>query len=162
MLTPKYMRFFPFRDIGYATVVLVLFAGHCFSQSIPAKKTDPVQAAAPEAKSSPAYAEVLLKKTELQADLESLLVEYTEDYPKIKEIRFMLELIQKESQRLTSVKPSDTSKLTLALGKLIVRKIELETDMWGLQRNYKDEHPDVKRAKRKVDIYKAAIKEILG
>ena len=116
----------------------------------------------PTSKSSPAYAEVLLKKTELQADLESLLVEYTEDYPKIKEIRFMLELIQKESERLTSVKPSDTSKLTLALGKLIVRKVELETDMWGLQRNYKDEHPDVKRAKRKVDIYEAAIKEILG
>jgi len=45
---------------------------------------------------------------------------------------------------------------------LIVRRIELETDVWNLQRNYKDEHPDVKRAKRKVEIYENAISEILN
>ncbi len=115
-----------------------------------------------QSKSSPAYAELLLKKTELQADLESLILEYTEDYPKVKEIRFTLGLIKKESERLTAVKPAETSRLTLALGKLIVRKIELETELWGLQINYKDDHPDVKRAKRKVEIYETAIKEILG
>ena len=29
-------------------------------------------------------------------------------------------------------------------------------------RTYKDEHPDVKRAKRKVDKYQVVIKQILG
>lgn len=113
-------------------------------------------------KSSPAYAELLLKKTELQADLESLALEYTEDYPKVQESRYGLVLLQKEAERLIAVKPAESQKLTLALGKLIVRKIELETVLWGLQKNYKDDHPDVKRAKRKVEIYEAAIKEILG
>lgn len=135
----------------------------CFSQADGSAK--PGKGARKETlaiRSSPAYAEVLLRRTELQADLESLILEYTEEYPKVKEIRFTLGLIQKESDRLTSVSPSDAAKLTLALGKLIVRKIELETDMWGLLKNYKEDHPDVKRAKRKIEIYEAAIKEILG
>jgi hypothetical protein len=111
---------------------------------------------------SPAYAEVLLKRTELQSDLESLVLEYTEDYPKVKELRHTLGLLQKETQRIIAVKPAETAKLTLALGKLMVKKVELETELWGLQANYKDDHPDVKRAKRKVEIYETAIKEILG
>ena len=114
------------------------------------------------ATSSPAYAEILLKKTEMQSELESLVIDYTEDYPKVVEIRYSLTVLQKVSERMLAVKPAESSKLTLALGKLLVRKIELETDLWSLQKNYKDDHPDVKRAKRKVEIYEAAIKEILG
>ena len=114
------------------------------------------------ATSSPAYAEILLKKTEMQSELESLVIDYTEDYPKIVELRYSLTVLQKASERMLAVKPAESSKLTLALGKLLVRKIELETDLWSLQKNYKDDHPDVKRAKRKVEIYEAAIKEILG
>ena len=40
-------------------------------------------------KSSPAYAEILLRKTELESDVESLLISYTEDFPKIKENKFV-------------------------------------------------------------------------
>ena len=112
--------------------------------------------------SSAAYAEVLLRKTELQADLESLLGQYTEDYPKVKQARYELEMISKDASRLLTVKPSDAAKLTEALGKMIVRKVELQADLWSLQLQLGDGHPDVKRAKRKVEIYENAIKEILG
>jgi uncharacterized protein involved in exopolysaccharide biosynthesis len=112
--------------------------------------------------SSAAYAELLLRKTEVQSNLESLVLEYTEEYPKVKELRFVLGLIDRDIARLGQVKMADAGKLTLALGKLIVRRIELETDLWNLQRSYKDEHPEVKRAKRKVEIYEAAISEILN
>lgn len=113
-------------------------------------------------RSSPAYAEVLLRRTEIESDLESLLVEYTEDYPKVKQARFELEQISKESERLLAVKASDAAKLTGALGKLIVRKVELQSELWTLQQQLGDGHPDVKRAKRKVEIYEKAIREILG
>lgn len=113
-------------------------------------------------KSSAAFAEVLLKRTELEADLESLLVEYTEDYPKVKQERFELDLIVKESDRLLATKAGDAAKLSAALGKLIVRKVELQGDLWNLQQQLGDAHPDVKRAKRKVEIFERAIKEILG
>ena len=111
------------------------------------------------AKSSPAYAEILLRKTELSAELENLLLDYTEEFPKVKELRVELGLLQKDLDKVLAT--SDTSKLSLALGKLIVRKVQLQVDVWNLQRQYSDEHPEVKRAKKKVEIYEQAIKEIL-
>ena len=112
-------------------------------------------------KSSSAYAEVLLRKTERTAELEDLLIEYTEDFPKVKELRYELDLINKEMNRITSVNATEAGKLTLALGKLMMRKVELEVEYWNLQKQYNDEHPDVKQAKRKVDVFEAAIKDIL-
>lgn len=110
-------------------------------------------------KSSPAYAEILLRKTELDADVESLLESYTEDFPKLKESRYELSLIQKDLDKLLT--QTDASKLTLALGKLLVRRASLNTDLWALQSKYGAEHPEVKRAKRKVLSFDNAIKEIL-
>ncbi len=148
----------------FAFAFVLFFAFNCFGQtSVKAADVKAGQNSALQSlKSSAAYAEILLKKTELQANLESLVLEYTEEYPKIKEIRFTLDALQKETGRLNKMKSADASQLTLALGKLVVRKIELEADVWALLKNYNDGHPDVKRAKRKVEIYEAAIREILG
>ena len=79
-------------------------------------------------KSTPAFAEIILRKTELESELESLLVSYTEEFPKVKEIRYESGLLKKEIERLSAVKSAESSKLTLALGKLMIRKVELETE----------------------------------
>ncbi|MEJ7846898.1 MAG: hypothetical protein WKF92_02290 [Pyrinomonadaceae bacterium] len=142
---------------------LLLFSSAVFSQN-------PVQGAvnkivlenAGVQRSSPAYAEVVLRRTELTAELESLLLEYTEDYPKVAEMRYSLAILQKDRERILAVKAAESIKLTLALGKLMVRRAELETELWQLLKIYKEEHPDVKRAKRKVEIYESGIKDILG
>ena len=133
----------------------------CFSQTnggkvLPKNSSTSNQSA----KSSPAYAEILLEKTELESQLEDLLVSFTDDFPKVKELRFQLGLLQKQADRLLSGS-ADTNKLTLALGKLIVRKIELETALWNLKCQYNDDFPQVKRAKRKVEVFEKAIGEIL-
>jgi hypothetical protein len=112
--------------------------------------------------SSPAFAEIILRKTELEAELESLLVSYTEEFPKVAEIRFEFDSLKRAIERLSTVKAAESSKLTLALGKLMVRKAELETDLWNLRKRYDDNNQEVKRARRKIEIYEAAIKEILG
>lgn len=112
-------------------------------------------------KNSPAYAEVLLRRTEQTAELEDLLIEYTEEFPKVKQLRAELVLLNKEMNRILSVNPSEASKLTLALGKLILRKVDLELDYANLQKIYTDDRADVKQAKRKVEIFEAAIQEIL-
>jgi uncharacterized small protein (DUF1192 family) len=112
-------------------------------------------------KTSPAYAEVLLRKTELLSDVESLLVEYTEAYPKVAELRQEISLLQRELDRLAAANAPDASRLSAALGKLMVRKCELDTDLWALQKQFNDQHPDVKRAKRKSEIFEGAINDIL-
>jgi hypothetical protein len=113
-------------------------------------------------RSTAAYSEVLLRETELKAEVESLAGEYTDEYPKVKESRFALGLIQKEKARLLTTNPAEAEKLTLSLGKLMVRKVDADVELWRLQQSLADNHPDVKRAKKKVEVFEAAIKEILG
>lgn len=138
----------------------------CFSceaqQETAGAKKPPVNPPASPLRSSAAYAEVVLRKTELEADLESMLIDFTEEYPKVKETRLELGLIQKEIDRLAAVKPADAGKLSAALGKLIVRKVSLETDLETLRVRHDDKHPDVITAKKKVEIFEKAIKDILG
>lgn len=145
--------------------ILLIFAA-IFSITISGFAQNKVKDAAAKSpdfvRSSPAYAEILLRRTELEAELESLIPDYTEDFPRIQEIRFIVSAIKNESARLFAVKVEEQSRLTLALGKLIIRKVESETDLWRLSQSYKEEHPDVRRAKRRVEIFENAIKEILG
>ena len=113
-------------------------------------------------RSTAAYAEVLLRKTELEAEAESLLMDFTEDYPKVKDLRIELDLLKIESDRLLAVKPVESAKLTIALGKLILGKVSHAAALKRLQVQYQDGHPSVKKEKRMVEIFEAAIKEILG
>jgi uncharacterized protein involved in exopolysaccharide biosynthesis len=148
--------------IVFILSLISLFSSLIFAQTNP--KTKPLAAtfdSSNQIKSSPAYAEVLLRKTELLSELESLLVEYTEDYPKVKELRFETGSLQKELDTLLAINPSESSKLSAALGKLMVRKCELSTDLWTLQKEFNDQHPNVKRAKRRLEIFEASIKDIL-
>ena len=143
--------------------LIILLPVFCFAQAKSAAKTQPSQATDAQAiRSSPAYSEVLLRKAELEADVESLLVDHTDDFPKIQEERYALTVIDAEMKKLLAVKPSDVSKLTLALGKLMVRKVEVETELWRLRKQYSNDHPEVKRAKKKAEIFEKAINEILG
>lgn len=112
-------------------------------------------------RSSPAYAEILLRKTELLADLESVINDYTEANPRVLDLRAEIASLDRASERLFLVKSAESGKLTLALGKLIVKKASLDMDLAKLTRSYNKDHPEVKRAKRKVEIFDAAINEIL-
>ncbi len=112
-------------------------------------------------RSSAAYAEVLLRKTELQAELEAILLNYTEENPKVIDGRFEIGILTRDIDRIYAVRPGETGKLTLALGKLIVRRAALETELQRFLRTYNKDHPDVKRAKRRIEIFDNSIKQIL-
>ena len=146
----------------FLSALVLSFSAFSFAQTNTKKPAvTPVATKTEIVKSSPAYAEVLLRKTELLSELESLLVEYTEEFPKVKDLRFETGLLQKEMDRLLAQNVTDASRLSAALGKLMVRKCELETDLWNLQKQFNDQHPDVKRARRKAEIFENAIIEIL-
>lgn len=113
-------------------------------------------------KATAAYAEIALKRADVEAELESLLVEYTDEFPKVRELKYSLTRIDVEAARVTSLKAAERDRATEALGKLIIRKVDAEIELWKLSQDYADAHPDVKRAKKKVEIFEKAIKEILG
>ncbi len=70
----------------------------CFSQTINKNKTGSASSnrGAQTIKSSPAYAEVLLRRTERESELEEFLLDYTEEFPKVKEIKFELGLLTEQ------------------------------------------------------------------
>lgn len=139
--------------------ILLLFTTVVFAQKQP--PTQNADQAAYAVRGSAAYAEVLLKKTDLESELESLLLDYTDEFPRVKELKHSLSVLQRDADKILATKASDAGRLTQALGKLIVRRVDLETDLWELLQSYKEEHPDVKRAKRRVEIYDRTIKQII-
>ncbi len=151
------------RKFIFITAFLFLFSAVVCAQTDSRAKTAQIASkqVAQAVKFSPAYAELLLRKTEREAQLEEFLIDYTEEFPKVKELKFELELLQKQTDKMSTISVADAPKLSLALGKLLVRKTELEVELWNLLRQYNADHPEVKRAKRKVDVYEKAIKEIL-
>lgn len=155
-----------YRQILVAVSVIILTAVICAAQNNPAKpKPSPTPIATIDLqpiRSSPAYAELLLHRTDLESNLDALLVDYTEEFPKVKDIRLELGFLKTEMDRLMAVKPADAAKLSQALGQLMLRKVEIETQLDALRAQYKDDHPDVRKARKKVETYEAAIKEILG
>lgn len=112
-------------------------------------------------KSSPAYAALVLHRTVLRAELEEMLVTYTEDFPKVKDARHEIDLINFEMTRLLDTKVTDSCKLSESLGQLMLKKTEAEMALWNLKKKYNDDHPDVLRAKRKLEIYEKAVAEVL-
>jgi uncharacterized protein involved in exopolysaccharide biosynthesis len=113
------------------------------------------------AKSTPAFAELILLKTEVQSTLEELLLDYKDEYPEVKKNKVQLDFINKELDKLLKLDASQMPKLTLALGKLLVRKIELQSDLSALRENYKEDNPEVLRTKKKLEIFEKAIAEIM-
>jgi uncharacterized protein involved in exopolysaccharide biosynthesis len=142
------------------TFLLILF-GAAFAAGAQVKpKVTPTPSSVVAVKASAAYAELILQRAELSAELESLLVEYTDEYPRIRHLRVELGALQKEIDRLFSI--LDHSRLTAALGKLMVRKARAEVELWALRKSYKDDHPDVVTARKKVEVFESAIREIVG
>ena len=147
-------RLSPLLTLGLLHLTLTLFLAFAAASVAAQSDAGPIR-------SSPAYAEVLLRKTELQSELEAVLPDYTEANPKVIDLRAELANINKALDRIYAVKPTETGKLTLALGKLIVKQAALQTDLARLMRSYNKDHPEVKRARRKLEIFEAAVNEIL-
>lgn len=169
MRTARYSECAP---IGYAglidhqimKIVILALLVLATAGAVAAQTGRPAVAAAKDQayRSSAAYAEIALKRAEVEAELESLLVEYTDEFPKVKELKFSMTRIDVEAARLTTIKPADRDRATAALGKLMVRKVEAELELWKVSQDLADAHPEVKKAKKKVEIFEKAIKEILG
>lgn len=157
----------PMETLKRFTIALALIASAAVVAQ--AQKTKPKETPAPAApvaddshvRASAAYAEVLLRKTELSATLDALLEEYTDNYPKVIETRLQLESITADMERLRAVKPEAAGRLTSALGRLIVRRSELYAEYRTTSGQYDSANPMVKRAKKAYESFSKSIDDIL-
>lgn len=146
----------------FALFFLLTFSLSAFAQTDDKKpRLDYSTPTSKAIKSSPAYAALVLHRTTLRAELEELLTTYTEDFPKVVDTRYEIDLINYELSRLLGTKVTDSCKLSDSLGKLILKKTEVEMTLWTLKKKYNSEHPDVQRTIKKLEIYEKAVIEVL-
>ena len=113
-------------------------------------------------KASPAYAEIMVRKVELQSDLEAMLLDYKEEFPKIRSMKREIEILDASIEMLMKLPLSANGKMTSTVGRLIVRRAELETESTETAARYGGDHPEVRRAKKRVEVFERAIRELLN
>ena len=151
----------------YAKILLlpILFLTFTFSADAQLRSRKTATSSPPplsrEIRSTPAYAEILLRQVTLQADLADLLVRYTNEFPKVQEITLELSMLDKTMARLSKVPNTETQKLTIALGKMLLREAAYATELELLKKKYSEEHPEVKRMDKKLQIFQNAVDEIM-
>src|SRR5437764_8752025 len=89
---------------GFLIILLLSAAPFLFSQTVRNGATATDSGAI---RSSPAYEEILLRKTELEADMEALAADYTEANPKIIDLRYDINALEKARLRLLRVNPAE-------------------------------------------------------
>src|SRR6185503_12256831 len=79
-------------------------------------------------KTTQAYSMLIQEKVKLQAELESLLIEYSSDWPKSKMLQFKLDTLKSEMKKMAEIEESKVIKLTSGFGSLVLRRITLATE----------------------------------
>ena len=114
-----------------------------------------------DVRTTPAYAELIMKRTEIAADLDVLLPDYTEESPEVREKRLNLQILDSALKRLENVTLEQYLALTPAVGRMLARKLEAEAELKILSDIYTDEHPSVKKSKIRFKVFEAELKRLL-
>jgi hypothetical protein len=120
-----------------------------------------VQPEKPKVQSTAAYAEVLANRVEADADLKALMLDYSEEAPQVKAKKLERDLLQRQIRWLEVLPDTSQGKMTAALGRLLVRKAQVEATMKTLGETYAEQHPLVKKARAKFDVYNSEIEKLL-
>ena len=129
-------------------------------------QTQPPQQTVPQTqqgstKSSAAYGELVLRKVEVEAEYKEMLVDYTEEHPKLKIKKAEIDNLNLEMEKIAAMDISFAPKLTATVGKLVLKKIDLQTEVNKLLLQYAEDHDLVKRAKQKVAVIEEEIQKVL-
>ena len=138
-------------------VVLVLafsfFPVAALAQKVAAPEQDP--------KTTQAYSMLIQEKVKLQAELESLVSEYTSSWPKSKMLQFELDTLKSEMKKMAEVEESKVIKLTAGFGSLVLRRIALATEVHVLLEEEGSEWPTFKLKQRELELLDKEIEKLM-
>ncbi|MEP6923254.1 MAG: hypothetical protein ABI954_02210 [Pyrinomonadaceae bacterium] len=108
-----------------------------------------------------AYAEVYASKVEAEADLKVLSMDLTEETTQVREKKLERDLLAREIRWLEALPSISHDKMTVALGRLLVRKTQAEVSLKMLSENYAESFPTVKKARTRIEVYNSEIQKLL-
>lgn len=166
------MNIFPLENpkiylLAYCFILMFIVAPNVQAQQTPRSssnvvktgKTPPVTNSA--LKSSAAYGELIAAQAEAKVDLKILLFDYKEAAPQVVAKQKLIESYKTEIAKLEAMPATIAPKLTLALGRLLVKKIEAEAELNDLIEEYAEEHPSVKKARVRFQVFTEETNKLL-
>jgi|GEM_PF-2670531 len=140
-------------------LLLVLALAFAFSPAatLAQKGSEPEQ----NPKTTQAYSMLIQEKVKLQAELESLLIEYSSDWPKSKMLQFKLDTLKSEMKKMAEVEESKVIKLTSGFGSLVLRRITLATEVHVLLEEQGSEWPTFKLKQRELELLDKEIQKLM-
>ena len=141
----------------FATFAVMIVA---LSSTVFAQQVSPKQAEV-DPKTSEAYSLLIQRKAKLQAELETLLREYSGEWPRAKQLQFELDTLKSEMKKMAAVDQSKVSKLTAGYGGLILRKVSLSGEIDTLLREEGSEWPTTKERQRELELLDREIQKIM-
>lgn len=128
-------------------ILLAVFVGLIGFVAVQAQKPAPPC----EAKSTAAYAELVLRKVALQADMEGSLATMARDNPAVTAKQSEIDAVAAELDQLCKVPRGKQVYLNENYAKLLLHKVELAGRLKSLLVRYTAEHPEVKRTQAELN-----------
>lgn len=142
----------------FIAITLFIFFASCFSVSYGQKRNKVPD----KIKATPVYGALILLKIDVEAEMLMLMETQTLQSPLVKEKQMEIGLIKREIKHLAKMKRSLWSKLNETYAKLVLRKVEVEAKLKGLQLRFTDTYPDVKSVRIKLALLNREIKDFLS
>src|ERR1044072_7031364 len=126
-------------------VMFVALSSAVFAQQVSPKQTEI------DPKTSEAYSLLIQRKAKLQAQLETLVAEYSGEWPRAKQLQFEFDTLKDEMKKMAAVDETKVSKLTAGYGGLILRKVALSGELQALLLEASAEWPAAKEKQRELE-----------
>ena len=108
-----------------------------------------------------AYSMLIERRVKVQAQLETLLHEYSSNWPPAKKLQAELDALKTEMKRMSELDQMLMPKLTSGVGALILRKTVLISEIKMLTEEESSEWPPLKEKQRELELLEKQIEKIL-
>jgi uncharacterized protein involved in exopolysaccharide biosynthesis len=112
-------------------------------------------------KTTPAYSLLVQRRVKVQAELETVLEEYSSDWPPAKRLQFELDALKVEMKKLAETDEAQIPKLTNGYGTLLLRRAALESEIESLSQEQGSDWPNLKQKQRELELLDNELKKIL-
>jgi hypothetical protein len=99
-------------------------------------------------------------RVKVQAQLETLLSEYTSDWPASKKLQAELDALRLEMKKMSEMDQTMIPKLTNGYGMLILRKIALSGDVQSMREEWGSDWPPLKEKQRELELLENQIQKL--
>jgi hypothetical protein len=113
-------------------------------------------------RTTPAYSMLIERRVKVQAELETLLNEYSSEWPPAKKLQAELDALKIEMKKMSETEQPLIPKLTSGVGALILRKATLITEIKMMAEERESEWPEAKEKQRELELLNKQIEKILS